>query len=419
MCLADDYESDNEEIFVEESFVDDRNQYEYIDKKIEDDLKDETGIVSSELEEKLNLQGCFDEDIEMLSDEEIECLEDTDFSDCIVYAEYYAVTDCEDKEQIVEDDMIPLTSNEVDMLIESHYYGKENDLDSVVSERVNSEDEDYESSIIDKTMEAIGLKPKNVYAENAKSIGGINDKKHYSYLKKMYYFNKTKYYYHDSRGEKNYYYQLIGTMTWTKMPDNRLLDVYQLSWNGLSYEFPSVSEKEDWRKQGVDLSPTVVRAYDKESFYVEKDGDGSQKGYSMIRHIRKKQTCIGVYSNGKVDLKNGQFIKNQNGISGAYDLINDRSTSTDSKIYYKNYYNDSIKITVYLKDTVKNTAVIYQDYVHAKLKARLKEGVVTSIAISVIEKDWKAISLLSCIYRRYVEYTPAGIGTYNGWLVML
>ena len=184
-------------------------------------------------------------------------------------------------------------------------------------------------------------------------------------------------------------------MTWSKMPDNRLLDVYQLSWNGLSYEFPSVSEKEDWRKQGVDLSPTVVRAYDKESFYVEKDGDG------------------------KVDLKNGQFIKNQNGISGAYDLINDRSTSTDSKIYYKNYYNDSIKITVYLKDTVKNTAVIYQDYVHAKLKARLKEGVVTSIAISVIEKDWKAISLLSCIYRRYVEYTPAGIGTYNGWLVML
>lgn len=25
MCLADDYESDNEEIFVEESFADDRN----------------------------------------------------------------------------------------------------------------------------------------------------------------------------------------------------------------------------------------------------------------------------------------------------------------------------------------------------------------------------------------------------------
>ena len=53
MCLADDYESDNEEIFVEESFADDRNQYEYIDKKIEDDLKDETGIVSSELEKNL------------------------------------------------------------------------------------------------------------------------------------------------------------------------------------------------------------------------------------------------------------------------------------------------------------------------------------------------------------------------------
>ena len=34
MCLADDYESDNEEIFVEESFADDRNQYEYIDKKL-------------------------------------------------------------------------------------------------------------------------------------------------------------------------------------------------------------------------------------------------------------------------------------------------------------------------------------------------------------------------------------------------
>lgn len=71
MCLADDYESDNEEIFVEESFVDDRNQYEYIDKKIEDDLKDETGIVSSELEKKLNEQGYFDDDIEMLSEDDI------------------------------------------------------------------------------------------------------------------------------------------------------------------------------------------------------------------------------------------------------------------------------------------------------------------------------------------------------------
>lgn len=53
ICLADNEEY-NEELYVSEPFIDERDNYDYIDKKIEDDIKSETGIVSSEVEEMLN-----------------------------------------------------------------------------------------------------------------------------------------------------------------------------------------------------------------------------------------------------------------------------------------------------------------------------------------------------------------------------
>ena len=51
-----------------------------------------------------------------------------------VLTEYYAIPDTKDNEI-----MIKLTSNEVDELIASKYYGKDVDMDSVVYERVKDE----------------------------------------------------------------------------------------------------------------------------------------------------------------------------------------------------------------------------------------------------------------------------------------
>ena len=59
------------ELVVEEFFVNDRNQYEFIDKKIDDDLKSKTGIISEKLETTLNNKGYFDDDIERLDEYDI------------------------------------------------------------------------------------------------------------------------------------------------------------------------------------------------------------------------------------------------------------------------------------------------------------------------------------------------------------
>lgn len=112
MCLADDYESDKKELVVEEFFVNDRNQYEFIDKKIDDDLKSKTGIISEKLETTLNNKGYFDDDIERLDEYDILSLEDAELDNISVLTEYYAIPDTKDN-----DIMIRLTSEEVDMLI--------------------------------------------------------------------------------------------------------------------------------------------------------------------------------------------------------------------------------------------------------------------------------------------------------------
>lgn len=431
ICLADNEEY-NEELYVSEPFIDERDNYDYIDKKIEDDIKSETGIVSSEVEEMLNEQGYFDDDIEMLSESDVNALEESDISEGIVYTEYYAVPDIKEADNInVEEAMIPLTPEEVDMLIESKYYGKENNLDEVVYERVNLEQEDTDS-LLEKSIEVLGLKPQNVYAENAIEIGGVNDKNHYSYLKKSLYFNKTKHYYLEDGIKKNYYI-LIGTTTWTKMPINRLLDIYQLTWNAnLCFDIANMDERALWRKQGIDLSPRVVKAHDTEKFYVEKNGDGSKKGYSMTRHIQKEQTRIGYGKVGDIGLKNGEYIINDSGIVGANDLLNDKSIATDDRISYTNYYNESIKITVYLKDnSSKSVAYIYFNYNHLKAKAVINTVGVIKIAriiVNVVRKNWKQISVSDVILvgdlnknkiiKEKYYYDSAGIDI-GSWLVPL
>lgn len=354
----------------------------------------------------------------MLSEDDIILLEESDLSDSVVYSEYYAVPDIKELENTsINESMIQLNSEEVDMLIESKYYGNENNLDEVVYERVSS-DEVEKDNLIDKSLKAIGLIPETVYADYTTSVGGVNDKKHYCYLKKTLFFAKTKIYYHTHDNEKKYYYQLVCTMTWTKMPVNRLLDIYQLSWDGLAYERAGVSEREDWRAQGVDLNPRVIKAHDTETFYVEKSGDGSQKAYSMNRNIKKEQKFKGCYRQSNVELVNGEYAISRYGLIGANDLINDRSKSTDTRIYYTNYYNETIKIIVYLKPFADNEAAIYTDYKHSKMKATINAGVVLKVVVAIKQKDWKEILIRPQIIDKYLTYTEAGANI-GGWSVYL
>ena len=111
-CFANKDSDSIKQLDIEEQYVNDRNQYEFIDKKIDDDLKSQTGIISEKLETTLNNKGYFDDDIERLDEYDILSLEDAELDNISVLTEYYAIPDTKDN-----DIMIRLTSEEVDMLI--------------------------------------------------------------------------------------------------------------------------------------------------------------------------------------------------------------------------------------------------------------------------------------------------------------
>lgn len=223
-------------LFVEDRFIDDRDACEYIDKKIEDDLESKTGIVNEKLEEKLNSCGYFDEDIERLDEHDIASLDGTDLDNITVLTEYYAIPDTKDNEI-----MIKLTSNEVDELIASKYYGKDVDMDSVVYERVKDE-----------------------YLKGAEK---------YAYIKKSLILSKTDIYYHTTDDEKENFYQLIESLTFVVMPASRGIDEYKINLTNIEYEMADPGVWDDLREQGHDLeyiATSVSKVYDEEKYLISK-----------------------------------------------------------------------------------------------------------------------------------------------------
>lgn len=82
-CFANKDSDSIKQLDIEEQYVNDRNQYEFIDKKIDDDLKSQTGIISEKLETTLNNKGYFDDDIERLDEYDILSLEDAELDTCL------------------------------------------------------------------------------------------------------------------------------------------------------------------------------------------------------------------------------------------------------------------------------------------------------------------------------------------------
>lgn len=338
-CFAEDDGYDFMKLFVEDRFIDDRDACEYIDKKIEDDLESKTGIVNEKLEEKLNSCGYFDEDIERLDEHDIASLDGTDLDNITVLTEYYAIPDTKDNEI-----MIKLTSNEVDELIASKYYGKDVDMDSVVYERVKDE-----------------------YLKGAEK---------YAYIKKSLILSKTDIYYHTTDDEKENFYQLIESLTFVVMPASRGIDEYKINLTNIEYEMADPGVWDDLREQGHDLeyiATSVSKVYDEEKYLISKK---EKENYTLTKNIKEEQTDIRKVDNREAQLSNGQYEVNRTNLAGVNDLLDDKVHDTKEGKEYTNYYNETIKVRLYLIPMYELSDRVYisEEYKHSVKEAK-KEGI--------------------------------------------
>ncbi len=338
-CFAYDDGYSLKELYVEDNYIDDMDSYEYINKKLDDELKTKTGIISEKLEEKLNSKGYFDEDIERLDEQDIASLEIIDLNNITVLTEYYAIPDTKDSKL-----MIKLTSKEVDMLIASKYYEVESDLDSVIYERTK--------------LDYVG--------EPSYDKGQVR----YAFLKKSLISIKTNYYYTEDDVKKNYY-ELIESLTFVKMPVNRLTDEYEIYMEGLCLEETIAVQEEEWREQGIDkeyISPTVTKVYDEEKYLIKK---GNKEGYTLTKNIKRELLNAETIGVRNEKLSAGQFMAISQEICGLNTLQNDKVDSTNNGKEYTNYYNETIKIRAYLRTYGShNTVVIGENYKHAATEAK-------------------------------------------------
>lgn len=338
-CFAYDDGYSLKELYVEDNYIDDMDSYEYINKKLDDELKTKTGIISEKLEEKLNSKGYFDEDIDRLDEQDIASLEIIDLNNITVLTEYYAIPDTKDSKL-----MIKLTSKEVDMLIASKYYEVESDLDSVIYERTK--------------LDYVG--------EPSYDKGQVR----YAFLKKSLILLKTNYYYTEDDVKKNYY-ELIESLTFVKMPVNRLTDEYEIYMEGLCLEETIAVPEEEWREQGIDkeyISPTVTKLYDEEKYLIKK---GNKEGYTLTKNIKRELLNAETIGVRNEKLSAGQFMAISQEICGLNTLQNDKVDSTNNGKEYTNYYNETIKIRAYLRTYGShNTVVIGENYKHAATEAK-------------------------------------------------
>lgn len=206
-----------------ENFTENMEDYEYIEQKVEDELKEDTGLLEPEIEEELNKQGVFDSEIEQCAEEYVDALNKAEPEDIEVQAEYYKIEDTEELSgvSVSEGEMVPASEEDINEYLADEYYDEE----------VHAEETD-DSSIVGQILENIGIKPIEVKAET-QSKGGQKDKKNKTMLKKTVICTRDK---SKDKNKKQYIYVHI-IFKWDKMPKYRELDTISVKWDNARYDY--------------------------------------------------------------------------------------------------------------------------------------------------------------------------------------
>lgn len=156
---------------------------------LNEEIKNNTGILGEEVEKELNRQGIFDSELELFSDKEINEIEQAE--DIQVISEYLEVVENNDETEERE-----MNDEEIDELIMDTFYSEE------------------KSSVIEYIGKKVGLIPQDVYGVSV-------DAKSTSYVKRSFVIFQYK-----------GIISVTGINYWLKMPENRYTDIVKYSWSG-------------------------------------------------------------------------------------------------------------------------------------------------------------------------------------------
>lgn len=304
---------------MKKSFSEQSKGKKYTTKKIKEEKKNSTNLLGEDVENYLNQEGMFDDEIKSLDDVTLDEISNCDLEYLGVQTSYFELIN-ENIETTVNEEnnnqsnYIELTPEEIEEVIAEQYYD------------VDLSDETEDISVVDKVLETIGLKATEVYASNNYDEKGPANG---SYLKRTILIVPTL-----LNGVQ--YYKLLATYEWLTMPINRLVDVPVLSWdenvrfNNTSYAFNNTKVK-------------VIETYTDE---VREQLVGtlisSQEEYSEYELKGKYYTETAIQAGQTIET--GNFVITNRRLFAFVDLMDDTSYADDYERRVYKRYVDYIKI---------------------------------------------------------------------------
>ena len=369
------------------AFAESEGEYDYIEKKKEEESVNVTGLIDKDVEIILNSNGILDEDIKKYSKEELQELEKNIDEDSIIYVSYYAVNDTEELSDVPvkKDEMIELTPKQVDKYIAEKYYDEETDLmKELVKEFNNMEQDNKKEKLVNKVSDIMGINVNEVCAETI-SHGGIHDKDNPTMLKETLVINDI---------EDSYKMYVWFQFEWTEMPKYRYVDTVGLYWDGAMYD----SGYDKYAEQNVKHKWLETYIY----HYTNEDkckciANGNDLKYRY---------------NPKDTFKEEQYYIRSNYIVCLINMHDDQPYSYNPVPTEVLYENERVEMRFYLVKLERATCVsFYPQYVHLKQKFGYDFEHIACAIISGIGKDYIAVSyyLLSGLTSSYTKSTSGPI----------
>ena len=351
-----DYENVPIVVDMNNAFVESEGEYDYIEKKIEEESANVTGLIDEDVEKILNESGILDEDIEKLSNEEIEEFENNINENSLIYVSYYAVNDIEELSElpVQQDEMIELTPEQVDEYIAEKYYDEETDLREELAKALEDVNEDNkEENVLNTFSNAIGLKVKDVCAETI-SHGGVSDKANPTMLRKRLIINELK---------DGLRFQVYFCYEWTDMPIHREMDTMIMSWGGACYDacdkiYSKKTNVVHYWLENIEESGKTVKCEYKTTILKEADDGNAIKAEQYF--IQEKYICCAIkmrqdYKIKEIPLK--EVIYTDESVTMNFYLKKTRDM--EGVIFYPYYYHIQEDYSKQLDTIITVTASIF------------------------------------------------------------
>lgn len=336
---------------IKQSFSEQSKGKKYTTKKIKEEKNNSTDLLQGDVENYLNQEGMFDDEIKSLDDVTLDEISNCDLEYLGVQTSYFELINENIETTVNEEDnnqsnYIELNPEEIEEVIAEQYY----DVD--LSDNVE------DTSIMNKILEDVGLKATEVYADdNYQEKNPANG----SYLKRTILVVPTL-----LNGVQ--YYKLLATYEWLTMPINRLVDVPVLSWdenvrfNNTSYAFNNTKVK-------------VIETYSDE---VREQLVGtlisSQEHYSEYELKGKYYTETAIQAGQTIGT--GNFVITNRRLFAFVDLMDDTSYTDDYERRVYKRYVDYIKIimSTYVKrdSAAEENMTLDVFYYHTKSKQKIE-----------------------------------------------